>query len=216
MPAPIEISDPLAVVRDLHDDERLVVDDFERHAGHCRNCSHAVQTYKDGLALCESGNTHARALRNYVYSQNSKHFSTVDFESGKSTRVKLPRDAHAARELLTALEQGMRIREKAVVVQKPVQPGSSTSYDRTYLVPARQVSDKQTRPRSMSPEVYQVIERAPRLSRSPTSIMYRSPGGSPSRPSSSRGSLYSVDRLERVERHYETPRRYVEGSPKHR
>ncbi|CAI7655330.1 unnamed protein product [Penicillium discolor] len=197
MPAPIEITDPVAVVRDLYDDEKLVVDDFERHASHCRNCSHAVQTYKDGLALCESGNTRARTLRNYLYSQNGKHFSTVDFESGKSTRVKLPRDAFAARELLTALEQGMRIHEKAVVIQKPV-------------------SGMQTRPRSMSPEAYQLVERAPRLSRSPTSIVYCSPGGSSSRPSSSRGSLYSVDRQERVERHYETPRRYVEGSPKHR
>ncbi|CAI7669446.1 unnamed protein product [Penicillium palitans] len=219
MPAPIEITDPLAVVRDLYDDEKLVVDDFERHASHCRNCSHAVQTYKDGLALCESGNTRARTLRNYLYSQNGKHFSTVDFESGKSTRVKLPRDAFAARELLTALEQGMRIRDKAVVIQKPVQPvqpTQSSSYDRTYPVPARKVSGKQTRPRSMSPESYQLVERAPRLSRSPTSIVYCSPGGSSSRPSSSRGSLYSVDRQERVERHYETPRRYIEGSPKHR
>ncbi|OQE22242.1 hypothetical protein PENFLA_c013G08552 [Penicillium flavigenum] len=216
MPAPIDIIDPLAVVRDLYDDEKLVVDDFERHASHCRLCSHAVQTYKDGLALCESGNTRARTLHNYIFSQSGKHFSTVDFESGKSTRVKLPRDAFASRELFAALEQGLCIREKAVVVQKPVQPTQSTSYDRTYPIPARRVSGKQTRPRSMSPEAYQLIERAPRLSRSPTSIMYRSPGGSPSRPSSSRGSLYSVDRQERVERHYETPRRYVEVSPKHR
>ncbi|KGO72177.1 hypothetical protein PITC_076150 [Penicillium italicum] len=210
MPAPIETTDPLAVVRDLYDDEKLVVNDFERHASHCRNCSHAVQTYKDGLPLCESGKSHARDLRNYLYSQSGKYFSTVEFESGKSTRVKLPRDAFATRELLMALEQGMRIREKAVVIQKPVQPvksATSTSYDRTYPVPARKVSGKQARPRSMSPEAYQVIERAPRLSRSPTSIMYRSPGGSPSRPSSSRGSLYSVDRQERVERQYETPRR---------
>ncbi|KAJ5506372.1 hypothetical protein LT330_004469 [Penicillium expansum] len=219
MPAPIEITDPLAVVRDLYDDEKLVVEDFERHASHCRHCSHAVQTYKDGLPLCELGNTRARTLRNYLYSQTGKHFSTVDFESGKSTRVKVPRDAFATRELLAAIEQGMRIREKAVVVQKPVQPvesAPSTSYDRTYPVPARKVSSRQTRPRSMSPETYQLIERAPRLSRSPTSIMYCSPGGSPSRPSSSRGSLYGVDRQERVERQYETPRRYVEGSPKHR
>ncbi|CAG8201507.1 unnamed protein product [Penicillium nalgiovense] len=216
MPAPIEIIDPLAVVRDLHDDEKLVVDEFERHASHCRFCSHAVQTYTDGLALCESGTTPARTLCNYIFSQSGKHFFTVDLEIGKSTRVKLPRDAFASRELFTALEQGLRIREKAVVVQKPVQPTQATSYDRTYPVPARRVSGKQTRPRSMSPEAYQLIERAPRLSRSPTSIMYRSPGGSPSRPSSSRGSLYSVDRHERVERHYESPRRYVEGSPKHR
>ncbi|KAJ5189547.1 hypothetical protein N7491_005876 [Penicillium cf. griseofulvum] len=223
MPAPIEIIDPLAVVRDLYDDEKLVVEDFERHAGHCHFCSHAVQTYKDGHALCESGNTRARTLRNYLYSQSGKHYSSVDLESGKSTRVKLPRDAFATRELLAAIEQGMHIREKAVVVQKPTKPaqpvqhGKSKSYDQTYHVPPRQVSGKQVRPRSMSPEAYQVIERSPRLSGSPTSIMYRSPGGSgsPDRPSSSRGSLYSVDRLERVERHSET-RRYVERFPKHR
>ncbi|KAJ5513234.1 hypothetical protein N7463_002786 [Penicillium fimorum] len=219
MPAPIETIDPLAVVRDLYDDEKLVVKDFERHASHCNSCSHAVQTYKDGLALCELGNRHARALHKYLYSQSGKHYSTVDLESGKSTQVKLPRDVFATRELLTALEQGMHIREKAVVIQKPVQPvqhSHSRSYDQTYHIPSRQVSSKQVRPRSMSPEAYQLIERSPRLSRSPTSIMYRSPGGSPARPSSSRGSLYSVDRLERVERQSETPRRYVERSPKHR
>lgn len=216
MPAPIEITDPVALVRELHADERLVVQDFENHASRCRNCAHAVQTYKDGGALCESGNTRARTLRNYIFSQNGKHFSTVDFESGKSIRVRLPADAFAARELLTALEQGLRIREKPIVVQEPVETTQSTSYDRTYTVTARKVSSKQTRPRSMSPETYQLVERAPRLSRSPTSIMYRSPGGSPSRPSSSRGSLYGADRQERVERHYETPRWYVDGSPKHR
>jgi hypothetical protein len=49
----------------------------------------------------------------------------------------------------------------------------------------------------MSPEAYQLVERAPRLSRSPTSIMYRSPGGSPSRPSlgghGARTSLLATD-----------------------
>ncbi|KAJ5467088.1 hypothetical protein N7475_004840 [Penicillium sp. IBT 31633x] len=214
MPGAIEIVDPLIEVRDLMDDEKLVVEEFERHVSHCRDCSNAIQTHRDGHTLCDSGNTRARTVTNYLLSRNGKHFSAVDLESGKSTRVKLPRDAFAVRDLFTALEQGMRLREKAVVVQ-PVQPVNGVSYDRTYPVGARKVSGKQTRPRSMSPEAYQVIERAPRSSRSPASIMYRSPGGSPSRPSSSRGSLYGNDRHERVERHYDTPRSYIEGSPKY-
>jgi hypothetical protein len=210
MPAPIEISDPLVVVRELYDDEKLVVDDYERHANHCTLCSDPIQTYKDGRPLCTSGTAHARTLAKYIYSRNGKHYSTVDYKSGKSTRVKLPRDTFAVRDLLTALEQGLRLREKPVVVQ-PVQP---VSYDRTYPVVARRASG-QTRPRSMSPDTYQIIERAPRLSRSPTSIMYRSPGGSPSRPTSSRGSLYNSDRQDRVERQYEAPRRYIEGTTKY-
>jgi hypothetical protein len=210
MPAPIEVSDPLVVVRELHDDEKLVVNDYERHAGHCTLCSNPIQNYKDGRPLCTSGTTYARTLAKYIYSRNGKHYSTVDYDSGKSTRVKLPRDTFAVRDLLTALEQGMRLREKPVVVQ-PVQP---VSYDRTYPVVARRASN-QTRPRSMSPDTFQIIERAPRLSRSPTSIMYRSPGGSPSRPTSSRGSLYNSDRQDRVERQYEVPRRYVEGTTKY-
>lgn len=210
MPAPIDISDPLVVVRELYDDEKLVVDDYERHASHCTLCSNPIQTHKDGRPLCTSGTTRARTLAKYIYSRNGKHYSTVDYESGKSTRVKLPRDTFAVRDLLTALEQGLRLREKPLVVQ-PVQP---VSYDRTYPVVARRASG-QTRPRSMSPDTYQIIERAPRLSRSPTSIMYRSPGGSPSRPTSSRGSLYNSDRQDRVERQYEVPRRYIEGTTKY-
>ena len=112
-PAPIEITDPLTVVRDLYDDEKLVIDDFERHAAFCGICSHTIQRYEDGLTLCEPGNIRARILRRCLYSQSGKHFSTIDLEHGKSTRVKLPRDAFATRDLLTALEQGMHIREKA-------------------------------------------------------------------------------------------------------
>jgi len=210
MPAPIDTTDPLVVVRELHDDEKLVVNDYERHASNCTTCSTAVQARKEGRTLCTSGNARARTLTNYLYSRNGKHYSTVDYESGKSTRVKVPREASAVRDLLTALEQGMRLREKPLVVQ-PVQP---VSYDRTYPVAARRASG-QIRPRSMSPDTYQIIERAPRLSRSPTSIMYRSPGGSPSRPTSSRGSLYNSDRQDRVERQYEVPRRYIEGTIKY-
>lgn len=215
MPAPIEIPDPVVVVRELQDDEKLVVSDFERHASHCATCANATQTHKDGRTLCTKGTAYARALSNYLYANNGKHYSTVDYESGKSTRVNLPHDLYAVRNLLVALEQGLRIRQKPLVVQ-PVQPVQPASYDRTYPIPARRASD--LRPRSMSPDTYQIIERAPRLSRSPTSIMYRSPGGSPSRPTSSRGSLYDSDRQERVERRTrtETNRRYIEASKYYR
>ncbi|KAJ5317036.1 hypothetical protein PENANT_c030G05483 [Penicillium antarcticum] len=217
MPAPIEITDPLVVVRDLADDESLVVTEFEEHAIHCRHCSNAVETLRDGRSLCDQGNAGARTLIQYIHSRNGKYYSVVDAEAGKSTRVKLPRDAYSVRNLLTAIEQGLRLRSKPVIVQNPVQvPSTGRSYDRTYPIPARRVSSEQVRPRSMSPETYQIIERTPRSSRSPASIMYRSPGGSsPSRPSSSRGSLYNTDRQERVERQYEAPRRYVEGGSKY-
>ncbi|KAJ5549974.1 hypothetical protein N7535_002084 [Penicillium sp. DV-2018c] len=214
MPAAIEIKDPLIVVRDLFDDEKLVVDAFERHVGHCRACLIAIQNPKDGRTLCESGATRARDVKSYLFSRNGKHFSTVEYENGKSVRVKLSRETFAVRDLLTALEQGLRLPEKPVILQpiQPVQPVDGLSYDRTYSVPARKVTGERSR-RSLSPDAYQIVERAPRSSRSPTSIMYRSPGGSsPSRPTSSRGSLYSNDRQER---RYESPRRYVEGSPKY-
>jgi hypothetical protein len=216
MPAPIEVTDPLVVVRDLADDESLVVTEFEEHAVRCRYCSNAVETLKDGRSLCEQGHAGAHTLKQYIYSRNGKYYSVVDAESGKSTRVKLPRDAYSVRNLLTAIEQGLRVRSRPIITQTPAQaPSTGRSYDRTYPIPARRVSGEQVRPRSMSPETYQIIERTPRSSRSPTSIMYRSPGGSPSRPSSSRGSLYNTDRQERVERQYEAPRRYVEGGSKY-
>ncbi|CAI7670539.1 unnamed protein product [Penicillium bialowiezense] len=216
MPAPIEITNPVNMARDLQDDEKLVVKDFERHASHCDLCFDPLKTHKAKGSLCSRGNTYANTLTTYIFSRAGKHYSSVDYESGKSTRVAVPSEALSVRSLLAAIEHGLRTRQTPVIVQpvQPVQPAPApVSYDRTYQVIAR--GPTTTRPRSMSPESYQIIERSPRLSRSPNSITYRSPGGSPSRPSSSRGSLYDVDHVTRIERRVEPPRRYVEGSTRY-
>lgn len=216
MPSAIDIVNPANMARNLRDDEKLVVNNFERHASHCNSCFDPLKTHKANGSLCNRGSAYAKDLTSYVFSRNGKYYSSVDFESGKSTRVNVPNDALSVRSLLVAIEHGLRTRQGPVVVQpvQPVQPTAPVSYDRTYQVIAR--GPGHVRPRSMSPDGHQIIERSPRLSRSPASITYRSPGGSssgsPSRPSSSRGSLWEIDEHRRIERRSEPSRRIVDGS----
>ncbi|KAJ5362144.1 hypothetical protein N7541_002988 [Penicillium brevicompactum] len=216
MPSAIGIVNPANMARNLRDDEKLVVNNFERHASHCNSCFDPLKTHKAKGSLCNRGTAYAKDLTSYVFSRNGKYYSAVDFESGKSTRVNVPNEALSVRSLLVAIEHGLRTRQGPVVVQpvQPVQPTAPVSYDRTYQVIAR--GPGHVRPRSMSPDSHQIIERSPRLSRSPASITYRSPGGSPSgspsRPSSSRGSLWEIDEHRRIERRSEPSRRIVDGS----
>ncbi|KAJ5105781.1 hypothetical protein NUU61_003128 [Penicillium alfredii] len=201
MPAPIENVDHLVVIRDLHDDENLVIKEFERHARRCSLCSDPLQTHKQGRNLCERGRPHALDVEKYLYSKNNKHFSVVDQENGKSMRVKLPHNNLAVRSLLAAIEDGLLL-----------------SHDRTYPVSSRRPVIQQIRPRSYSPApvrprshspdpAHEIIEREPRRSKHHV-IVYHSPRGSPSRGSPSRGSLYHTDRMDRVERRYESSRVY--------
>lgn len=200
----------ISVKRKLRADENLVVEDYEKHVADCFTCLNGP--------LCGKGASYARTLDEYLYSSKGKHYSKVDTQNGKDTRVKLPNEAYAVRNLLAALEKGMRLPKKVIIVQPDqalsYDENETLSYDRTYPVKARKPgrgSLSLDRP-STPTATYKIIERAPRTSRSPVSITYREPGGSPNRSTSIRGSLYNSDceeRVERVERRHKTPHQSV-------
>ena len=206
MPGTIEIVEPPLVVRDLHADELLVLEDFERHANHCSQCTTALN--KNPRALCELGKLRSVDVTKYLYSQGGKPFSTVDRESGRSMRVKLPRESPAIRSLLGIVEDTTRTQSPRRGRAPPVRPISGNYESQRPIV-------HHIEPRPRTPEtglVRQIIERSPSTSSSRRhSIVYQSPRSSPSRsPSSrgSRGSLYTFDHLDRSERRYESSRIY--------
>lgn len=204
MPAPVEIVEPVLVVRDLRADELLVLDDFERHAGYCAQCTSALTKKLRGF--CELGRLRAVDVTKYIYTQGGKPFSTVDREGGRSMRVKLPREAPAVRSLLGVVEDEGRTQSPRRGRAPPVRPPSGNYESQRPII-------HQIQPRPRTPEsdalVRQIIERSPSASSSrPHSIVYQSPRSSPSRSPSSRGSLYTYDNRDRAERRYESSRIY--------
>ncbi|KAJ5133570.1 hypothetical protein N7526_004935 [Penicillium atrosanguineum] len=201
MPGQTGIVEPPLVVRDMDDAEKLVVEEFDRHVGHCTQCTTALNQPRD--SLCERGHPRAIDVTKYLYSKDGKYFSVVDKESNVLMRVKLPREANSIRNLLDAVAAGLTL-------NSPSSWPTSTIY-----VPTRRPVIEQVRPsRSYSPEpertATEIIERAPRSERSPGQdrrhvIVYQSPRSSMSRSPSSRGSLYSSDR-ERSEQRFESSR----------
>ena len=202
MLAPIVIEP--TVVRDLHDDEKLVLDDFERHAGHCTQCALALENHDN--IYCERGHLLAVDVTKYLYSESGKHFAVVDKENGKPMRVKLPREANAVRNLLDSIEGGLHLQSPRRGRAPPVRPPSSR-LNRPIV--------EHVRPRSRTPDSetipHEIIERSPASSKRHVIVYHsprHSPRVSPARSSSSRGSLYIPDHLDREERRYESSRIY--------
>ena len=193
MPAVIEPTTELVVlVRELHADEEYVMMAFERHASHCTRCADPLLAHEQGQTLCDRGHQYAIDVAEYLYSKNGKAHSVVDRELNQATLVKIPRSCVAVRGLLLAVENGLRLRRRGKEQQRPL-----VTYDETYSVPSQQLVQQ--------PVVYhEIIEREPRTpKRRRRVIVYPSPRGSPSR-----GSLYSSDAADRVERYNGSSRVY--------
>ncbi|KAJ5290867.1 hypothetical protein N7478_000118 [Penicillium angulare] len=195
MPAPLVIEP--TVVRDLHDDEKLVLDDFESHVSRCTACSLSLETSDN--TFCERGHLLALDVSKYLYTKSNKHYAVVDKENGKPMRVKLPRDSNNTRHLLNSVEDGLRLSSPRRGRAPPV---------RSPTTPSRPVIE-QVRPRSRTPEnnemPHQIIERSPSSSKRHVIVYPRSSRSSnSSRSPSNRGSLYVNDRLDREERRYES------------
>ncbi|GAM34247.1 hypothetical protein EIK77_002042 [Talaromyces pinophilus] len=186
---------PVTKVRDLEADESFVLTEYETHARKCTRCVDALDAFREGRLLCDRGLAYARDVANYVFTKSGKAYSAVDNEHDEEVLVRIPREYKACRRLLLAIEEGLRLRREQPIV----------SYDATYPVGARRpgtadsaaaaaaavaVSDDDGEP------VTEIIERAPRTRR--RVIIYRRT--SPGRTSSSRGSLYEADRVDRQER----------------
>lgn len=200
------------VVRELHDDEKLVLEDFENHAARCTRCNLSNQAYE--ASYCDRGHNMALDVTRYLYVNNGKHYAVVDKEIGKPMRVKLPRSTTATRRLLESMEEGMRLSSPRRGRASPVRAISSSS--------SRPVIE-QSRRRSYTPEAssppLQIIERSPSTSKRHVIVYPRSSGSSTSSRSpssrscrsshsscsnrSNRGSLYLDDHLDREERRYD-------------
>ncbi|KAJ5899347.1 hypothetical protein N7495_004091 [Penicillium taxi] len=186
----------ITVVRDLHDDEALVIDEFHRHASHCIRCELSIENKVNDL--CQRGHLLAVDVTKYFYTESKVHYSVVDREGGKIMRVKFPREGIEATRLLEAIEGGMELnsrRGRAPAVRSPeVRFGPVSDGPRPIIEYAR--------PRSRTSEnisAAQIIERFP--GSKPRVTIYQYP----------RGSLYSNDSRDRSERRYESTRIFRRG-----
>ncbi|EED23371.1 conserved hypothetical protein [Talaromyces stipitatus ATCC 10500] len=177
---------PVAKVRDLEADESFVLTEYETHARKCTRCIDALDAFREGRLLCERGLGYARDVANYIFTKSGKAYSAVDNEHDEEVLVRIPREYKASRRLLLAIEEGLRLRRDQPIV----------SYDATYPVGARRPAENAGAGGDDDETVTEIIERAPRTRR--RVIIYRRT--SPGRTSSSRGSLYEADRVDRQER----------------
>lgn len=174
-------SERVTPLRDLADDEAYVLTAYENHASKCSRCIDALETLREGRTLCDRGLARANDVANYIFSKQGKAYSVVDREHNAEVLVSIPRQHKAARRLLRAIEEGLRLRRDQPIV----------SYDRTYHVAPREQQPAAAAAERETETVTEIIERAPRR----RVIVYRR--SSPSRTSPSRGSLYETDRKER-------------------
>ena len=118
---------PATVSRLPRDDELYVMHRFARHASHCAACAHPYTVHKTGRTLCPKGHQRAIEVTEYVIAKEGKHHSVIDLEGNKRVEIEIPPDCGAVRELLKALERGLRLRRHEPII----------SYDETYHVPPR-------------------------------------------------------------------------------
>ncbi|RAK98810.1 uncharacterized protein BO80DRAFT_427140 [Aspergillus ibericus CBS 121593] len=188
MPHPVEQpAEPVVLVRDLEADEKLVISQFERHASHCPQCADPMTVLEETRSLCKRGNQYACDVVDYLRSKNGKIYSVVDLELNRSTLVKIPLNHKAVRQLLLAIEHGLR-------VTPAVNPPPVITYE---PAPPRRASTQENMACTA------IIEREPRSLKRRRVIVYTSPRSSPSR-----GSLYEADAADRIERVNRTSRIY--------
>ncbi|PWY76989.1 hypothetical protein BO70DRAFT_397878 [Aspergillus heteromorphus CBS 117.55] len=178
--------EPVVLVRDLADDENYVIAAFENHASHCSKCADPVKVHREDRSLCKRGHQYARDVAEYLCSKNGKIYSVVDLERNQPTLVKVPLRCDAVRQLLEAIEEGLRVNRKDETTAKLPRQRPVISYDQTYPAPPRR-----TEPVACDT----IIEREPRALQRRRVIVHNSPKSSPSR-----GSLYEADAADRITR----------------
>ena len=172
---------PVTYSRLPHDDELYVMKAFARHASHCSSCAHPYEVHRKGGSFCSKGHQRALDVTQYVLNKAGQSFSVVDLDGNRRVQMEIPADCAVIRELLKALERGLRLRRKVPI----------TSYDETYHVA----------PRVIQPIVEHRRPQEPRSVRTPI-IEIRTPPSSrrEKHSHSGRGSLYEADMKERERR----------------
>lgn len=172
---------PATYSRLPHDDELYVMKAFTRHASHCATCAHPYDVHRKGGSLCSKGHQRALDVAQYVFNNAGKTFSVVDLDGNRRVQMEIPADCAAVRELLKAMESGLRLRRK----------GPTTSYDETYHIA----------PRVIQPTFEHRRPQEPRYIRKPILETARPSSSRREKHShSGRGSLYEADMKERERR----------------
>ncbi|KAH0538024.1 hypothetical protein FGG08_005385 [Glutinoglossum americanum] len=184
MPSPqrqVAFAGTTAVSRQPGSRELEVIHNFASHASRCRQCAHPWDVHIEGGILCDRGHRHAQKVAAYFYNQAGKAYSARPRDDGcVPTQIEIPVGCEAVKELLQAMEHGLRIRQPPVI-----------TYDRTYPISARVVAPQH-------PPAQQVIEVVPRRhSQHHHAVARRS-----EKPYiSGRGSLYASDMNDRHRRY---------------
>lgn len=94
------------------DDELFVMKAFARHSSHCGPCAHPYEAFRRGGSLCSRGHQRALDVAQYLYNQGGQAHSVIEREQGQRVHVEIPQRCDVVRELLKALERGLRLRRK--------------------------------------------------------------------------------------------------------
>ena len=171
---------PATYSRLPHDDELYVMKAFTRHASHCSTCAHPYDVHRKGGSLCSKGHQRALDVAQYVFNKAGQTFSVVDLDGNHRVQMEIPADCAVIRELLKAIERGLRLRRKV----------PTTSYDETY----------HNSPRVIQPTFEHRPQQEPRSIRKPTVETAPSSSRREKHSRSGRGSLYEADMKERERR----------------
>ncbi|KAK0514838.1 hypothetical protein JMJ35_002217 [Cladonia borealis] len=196
---------PATVSRLPREDELYVMHRFARHASHCADCAHPYTVHKTGRTLCPKGHARALEVTEYVIAKEGKHHSVIDLEGNKRVEIEIPPDCGAVRELLMALERGLRLRRKEPII----------SYDETYHVAPRAKATDYYDEHIIAPRVTTKYTERPRESRRRSPIIETVEPSSLRRTKSERenkayrgrGSLYEADMKEKERRLRQQERR---------
>ena len=154
---------------------------FAHHASHCSMCAHPYAVHMQGGTLCPRGHQHAILVTEYVLNKAGKAYSMVDLEGNQRVQLEIPADCDAVRELLRALERGLRLRRNTPAI----------SYDTTYPVG----------PRVLPADYEQNQPRRATVQPSTPMVRKGSMATRGERVYQGRGSLYEADMKERERRY---------------
>lgn len=182
---------PATYSRLPHDDELYVMKAFVRHASHCATCAHPYEVHRRGGTLCSKGHQRALDVAQYAFNKAGQTFSEVDLNNNRRVQLEIPADCAAVKELLKAVERGLRLRRKV----------PSTSHDA-----------HRNPPKVIQPTFEHRRPQEPRYIRKPMLETALPPPSRREKHShSGRGSLYEADMKERERRH-RRPTYYSAGS----
>ncbi len=154
-------------------DELYVMEAFARHACHCLVCVHPYEVHRKGGSLCPEGHRRALDLAQYIFSKNGRAYSLADLDGNRLVEMEISNELVVVRELLKAMERGLRLRRKV----RPV------SFDETCKVPSTVIEPDRSIPWVPPPVPLTSHLRRPMLF------------------STNRGSLYEAAVKERERRH---------------